>query len=263
MFTQSPRCARRRRRPEIGRTGGRLVFLAALLAAAPVQAEPGDSQIELFGGVGGGSFLVPVRSYRDIPFRTVVRQQYDYSCGSAAVATLLRHHYGVEVSEAEIFQAMYEVGDQARIREVGFSMLDMKNYLEARGFQADGFRITLDRLNEIGAPGIALITHDGYRHFVVIKGVEGDQVLVGDPTFGLMRVDRAEFESYWNGVVLAVRQAPAGFEEPVFDNADEWRPWTRPPIEMAPGAPSPAEILRELPPLYQITPEIVLTLPAS
>lgn len=93
--------------------------------------------------------------------------------------------------------------------------------------------------------------------------MEGDQVLVGDPTFGLMRVDRAEFESYWNGVLLAVREAPEGIGEPSFDDADEWRPWTHPPLEMAPGAQSDEGIRRELPPLYQITPEVVLGLPTS
>jgi hypothetical protein len=87
-----------------------------------------------FHGEAGGSYSVSVTSWRDIPFRTVVRQQYDYSCGSAALATLLHFHYGLRVGESDVFQAMYAVGDQARIQEVGFSMLDMKSYLEQRGF---------------------------------------------------------------------------------------------------------------------------------
>lgn len=236
----------RRRLGQLALGGGALLFAAG--AATPEAA----AQVRLNGQ--GGEFQVSVMSWRDIPFRTVVRQQYDYSCGSAALATLLRHHYGMHVGEAEIFQNMYEVGDQARIREVGFSMLDMKRYLESRGFRADGLRLSLDRLANIGQPMIALIQHDGYRHFVVIKGIDADgRVLVGDPTFGIQVYDRADFEAVWNGIVLAVRGAPEGVSAPIFNLASDWRPWSPRPFEMARGAPSPSDLLRELPSIYQIS----------
>src|SRR5690606_34611966 len=64
--------------------------------AAPAAAQVAISQ-------GGGNYSVQVISCRDIPFRTVVRQEYDYSCGSAALATLLRYHYGRDVAEREVF----------------------------------------------------------------------------------------------------------------------------------------------------------------
>ncbi|HAS63870.1 MAG TPA: bacteriocin resistance protein, partial [Vibrio sp.] len=32
-----------------------------------------------------GAFNVPVKSYKEILFGDVIRQQYDFSCGSAAV----------------------------------------------------------------------------------------------------------------------------------------------------------------------------------
>ena len=182
------------------------VALAAALGASVCLAGPGDAQVRTHGEAGG-SYSVSVTSWRDIPFRTVVRQQYDYSCGSAAVATMLRFHYGVSVNEGEVFQSMYERGDQARIRAVGFSMLDMRSYLETRGFHADGLRLSLDRLAELQIPAIALITHNNYRHFVVVKGVSADRVLVGDPTFGLQTYTREEFQAIWNGVAPSTRAA--------------------------------------------------------
>jgi predicted double-glycine peptidase len=217
-------------------------------------AAPAQAQVR-FHGEAGGSYTVQVTSWRDIPFRTVVRQQYDYSCGSAALATLLHFHYGVPVSEAEVFRAMYSVGDQARIREVGFSMLDMKSFLEQRGFRADGLRLSLDRLAALNLPAIALISRADYRHFVVVKGIQGDRVLVGDPTFGIQTYSRAEFQQMWNGVVLAVRHAPADADAPSFNRAEEWRPWAVAPISDVRGGPvSPSDLLRELPEIYQISP---------
>src|SRR5690606_32313285 len=89
--------------------------LALALAGGTLTAGPASAQAYFTGG--GGTFAVPVRSLRDIPFRTVVRQQFDYSCGSAALATLLHYHYGSPSTEAKVFKAMYEVGDQAKIQQ--------------------------------------------------------------------------------------------------------------------------------------------------
>lgn len=228
------------------------VVLAGAFACWLALSPPSQAQVR-FHGEAGGTYTVNVISWRDIPFRTVVRQQYDYSCGSAALATLLRFHYGVRVGETEIFRSMFERGDQARIRQVGFSMLDMRSYLEARGFRADGLRLSLDRLAALNMPVIALITRGNYRHFVVIKGVSGNRVLIGDPTFGLQTYSRADFQAVWNGVVLAIRQSPAGTQAPTFNSAEEWRPWAVAPVRMAPQAVSPSDLLREMPELYQIT----------
>lgn len=229
------------------------VVFALAIAAWGLIHSSSSAQVRTHGE-GGGHFNVAVMSWRDIPFRTVVRQQYDYSCGSAALATLLRYHYGLNVGEAEVFQAMFDHGDQARIRQVGFSMLDMRSYLETRGYGADGLRLSLDRLAELDIPVIALITHDSYRHFVVVKGVSGDRVLVGDPTFGLQTYTRAEFEAVWNGVVLAIRRPPQGAEAPAYNRAEEWRPWTAPPLEAAEGPVSPTDLMLGMRELYQITP---------
>lgn len=234
----------------LGRSGALLASAAIAWSALTLGAA---AQVRTHGEAGG-SFTVSVMSWRDIPFRTVVRQQFDYSCGSAAVATLLQHHYGIAVSEAEVFQAMYAGGDQARIQEVGFSMLDMRSYLQTRNFAADGLRLDLDRLASLRVPVIALITHDNYRHFVVVKGVSDTEVLVGDPTFGLQTYTREEFLEVWNGVVLAVREAPEAAAAPTFNDADEWRPWSVAPLSEARGPMSPTELTLSFRELYQITP---------
>jgi uncharacterized protein len=195
-----------------------------------------------------------VMSWRDIPFRSVVRQQFDYSCGSAAVATLLTYHYGAAVNEAAVFRAMWDVGDQARIQEVGFSMLDMKTYLDNAGYGSDGLRVDLDRIAAAGVPAIALIVRDGYRHFVVIKGLTETEVLLGDPTLGLRTLPRVEFEAQWNGIVLVVRRPPAAASPPVFNAPDEWGPWAAIDYTATRGPRTPQEIDLALSPLYQISP---------
>lgn len=129
-------------------------------------------------GLGGSSTNVRSMSIAEQKFAQVIRQQFDFSCGSAALATLLTFHYEDPIDELEAFDVMYANGDQARIAEAGFSLLDMKRFLESRGYQADGYSASLDRLIDAGIPAIALINYRGYSHFVVVKGVRDGRVLV-------------------------------------------------------------------------------------
>lgn len=231
--------------------------LATCLAAAVATAlaAPARGQVR-FSGVAGQA-TVRVTSWRDIPFRTVVRQEYDYSCGSAALATLLTYSYGRPTTESDAFTSMYAAGDQAQIRRVGFSMLDMKRYLTAHGFAAEGYRLSLDELAEFDQPSIALVTIGPYRHFVVVKGISADQVLIGDPALGLKIVSRQDFARMWNGVILAI--APGkGAPSARFNQVSEWSPWVMPPTRWAVTPASVTQITRNLPPLYQITPVLVL-----
>ncbi|WP_254657687.1 C39 family peptidase, partial [Vibrio breoganii] len=108
------------------------------------------------------NYSVPVKSYKELVFGDVYRQQYDFSCGSAALASLLQFHYQKPAQEQEIFDAMYEQGDKDIISEQGFSLLDMKSYLKSVGLKADGFHISLEKLRKIGVPGITLVNFDGY-----------------------------------------------------------------------------------------------------
>lgn len=175
-----------------------LAVLAAMVAAAPAPAA------ETTLTFAGGTVTVPVVSLREARFKSVVRQEHDFSCGSAALATLLTHHYQRPTTEAQAFQSMFAAGDQQAIQRFGFSLADMQRYLATLGLRSDGYRVGLDKLAEVGVPAITLINTKGYNHFVVIKGVKGGDVLVGDPAMGLKAVPRAEFESMWQGVMFVI-----------------------------------------------------------
>jgi uncharacterized protein len=178
----------------------------------------------------GGTFSVPVLSLKEKRWTNVVRQQYDFSCGSAAVATLLTYHYETPIDEATVFEEMFVRGDQAKIRAEGFSMLDIKQFLDRRGLKADGFRMSLDKLAEIGVPAIVLINTGGYRHFVIIKGVEAKRILVADPAFGTTIWPRDRFDAAWGeGIILAAR---AGIEvaQENFGDIPDWQIRPKAPI---------------------------------
>lgn len=237
----------------------RRVSLILTVAVLGLQAPAARAQAMLTEG--GISYALPVTSLRDIPFRTVVRQQYDYSCGSAALATLLKYHYGVDVTEAETFKAMYAVGNQEQIRKVGFSLLDIKNYLAARGLEADGYRATFDQLIKINRPAIAVVTSGTYRHFVVVKGARDGKILIGDPATGLKAYTNAEFSKIWNGVIFAIHASPN--VKVAYNRAEEWTPYAVAPLGQPLGNDSLSGFTRELPPLYQVTAMITSPIPTN
>lgn len=179
--------------------------LALGLLAVPLGTATGQAANIQIPGFGGQGFFMSAKSLKEAKWDATIHQQYDYSCGSAAVATLLTYHYATPTAEAEVFRTMFQAGNQQKIRAQGFSMLDMKRYLDSKGLHSDGFRMTLDGLKKIGVPAITLVNTKGYRHFIVIKGVTATEVVVGDPAAGTTVVPRSLFEQIWNGEVLAAR----------------------------------------------------------
>ena len=199
---------------------------------------PGVQPAEL--ALGGARYAIPVRSMKALRFASTLRQQYDFSCGSAALATLLTNHYGTPVSESTVFEAMWAQGDQARIRREGFSLLDMQRYLASRGFQADGFRLPLGKLVEAGLPAIVLVTEKGYNHFVVIKGAADGRILLGDPSRGTRAMPRERFEAAWpTRLLFVIHTAPT---QPRFNLDDDWRAAPRAPLADAVARTAPAAV---------------------
>ena len=223
----------------------RLAAICVTLAAASLPAEC------LAGSVwfpsGGGFYNVPIKSVTERKFEEVVRQQYDFSCGSAALATLLTFHYAEPTTEQKAFGQMYEHGDKEKIAKVGFSLLDMKTYLGTQGYEADGYKSSLDTLRKAGVPAIALITVKGYQHFVVIKGIQDTEVLLGDPALGIKAVSRPEFEKMWSNGILFIIRNKSSTAQKYFNMDREWRSLARAPMGMALSQESLASVTLALP----------------
>lgn len=175
-------------------------------------------------------YSVPVKSYKEIVFGDVFRQQYDFSCGSAALASLLTYHYQTPSTEQDIFKSMYDKGDQEKIKEKGFSLLDMKKHLASVGLNSDGFQIDLQKIRKFGVPGITLVNFDGYMHFVVIRGMNDHSVILGDPSRGTMIMKYEEFQKYYQGIVLLIRnEAKKGRSS--FINDNKFALYNKSPVE--------------------------------
>jgi predicted double-glycine peptidase len=204
--------------------------ILALLMALSVFNTYADS-FNLNGIAGGGNYAVPVMSFAERRFKTVYKQKYDFSCGSATLASLLSFHYDDVVDEQTVFVDMYENGDKQKIQQQGFSMLDMKLYLERRGYVANGFKLTLDGLIEANAPAITIINNKGYLHFIIIKGISDGEVLVGDPAAGVKVFPRPDFEKMWENRILFLIHDKQTLADNHFQDKAEWALRTKAPLD--------------------------------
>ena len=169
----------------------------------------------------GQTYILHIATLKEVKYRDTIHQKYDFSCGSAAVATLLTYQYDFPVNEQVVFEQMYAHGDRRKINKEGFSLLDIKLYLASIGFDADGFHASLDQLQKSGLPAIALIEDRGYHHFVVIKGVRYGRVLVGDPARGTRAIALDHFNQLWKNGLLFVIHNRREFAR--FNSDRDWR----------------------------------------
>ncbi|MGQ4877920.1 C39 family peptidase [Billgrantia sp. LNSP4103-1] len=184
------------------RTFPRLLIATFFYATVcSVQAAP----TQFSGVVPGTTVTKEVQSMRERQYEHLVEQETDFSCGAAALATILKYAYGWdEVTEEDVLAGLMEVADTEQARTMGFSLLDLNHYVQKLGLRGRGYEIDAASLEEVSIPVIVLLDLDGYEHFVVMKKASGDRVYIGDPALGNQVMDRDEFEQAWNNVIFAV-----------------------------------------------------------
>ncbi|MBE2210847.1 MAG: C39 family peptidase [Xanthomonadaceae bacterium] len=173
-----------------------VILMAMVFMAAALPARADGNQ---FAGVlpNGPVLTKNVESMQAARYRNLVRQQTDYSCGAASLATILRYAYGLNVDETTVIEGMMGVADPAVVQERGFSLLDIKRYVETLGMRGRGYRVDEERLGTLRVPGLILMDVAGFRHFVVLKRIDDGLVEVGDPILGNRRIPMKEFLEAW------------------------------------------------------------------
>lgn len=180
------------------------LMLCSALCAFYLQPASAAPNMPLAVLPGGGMVFKPLQSMRERRFSDLVEQKTDFSCGAAAVATILNQAYGWDLSEADVIHGMLAVADEEQVRSQGFSMLDMKRYVISLGMRARGYRIESSQLKTVKIPVIVLIEVRGYKHFVVMQRTADNSVYVGDPVLGHKKLSMEEFTQGWNGIVFAL-----------------------------------------------------------
>ncbi|MBP7927970.1 C39 family peptidase [Patescibacteria group bacterium] len=134
-------------------------------------------------------------------YKNIIHQAYDYSCGSAALTTVLNGYLGRQFTEKQVMDGLLKFGEYDKIvQRRGFSMLDMKRLVTALGHPNNGFKGTLDELKKLDHPALVAIHYMNFKHFVVIKKYQDGRFFVADPALGNISFPEAKFDEVWDKV---------------------------------------------------------------
>lgn len=156
--------------------------LVALLAAAPARADmfPGEQ-------LNGQPVVNTWKALRD--FR-IVKQQLDYSCGAASMATILNEFYSMSVTEEDVLTRMGAT-DRSSFQQLA-------DVAPSYGVRAGGLMLSFDDLRQLKIPAIAYVQYRGEDHFTVIRGIRRDGVVhVADPSWGNRQLTAHQFRRMW------------------------------------------------------------------
>ncbi len=169
---------------------------------------------------GGERPTKRVKSFKELRQEGVVLQQLDYSCGAAAMATLLTSFFEDAVTEDQVIGFIFihgqtpEEGLKRYFRRKGFSLLDLKRFAQFRGYKAAGYKdMTLQDLMEQivhdKTPVLVPIKPYGYNHFVIVRAIQENRVFLADPAIGHTTMTIARFRDIWvDGIGFVVSKQP-------------------------------------------------------
>ena len=139
-----------------------------------------------------------VRPSSEFKHDRLEKQMYDFSCGSAALATLLNHYIGEDFDEMQVINGLLKYGDAKKIiKRRAFSLLDMKNFVNVLGYKGVGYKAEIEDMETLDMPCIIPLELYGYRHFVVFKDIYENHVFIADPSKGNISFTISDFKKKW------------------------------------------------------------------
>ncbi|WP_457644382.1 C39 family peptidase [Persephonella sp.] len=154
--------------------------------------------LQIGSSFGRISIRPVVKPISEIKRKNLIKQKLDFSCGSAAVATIFNFYLGEKITEEQVINGLFAVGNVKKIiKRKGFSLLDIKKFAQAMGYKASGYRTTLEGLVSLNRPAIVTLIIGKYKHFVVFKGVYKGRVFIADPSLGNTILSAEEFKKMW------------------------------------------------------------------
>ncbi|MBK1672241.1 peptidase C39 [Ectothiorhodospira shaposhnikovii] len=133
---------------------------------------------------------IAVRSWKQLRDDRIVKQELDYSCGAASLATLLNEFYGQNLTEIDLLKAMNKGDGRA-------SFEDMQQALPQFGFKAQGFAASWKQMTSLRIPVVVYLKHRKDDHFSVLRGISDDVVWLSDPSLGNRTFSRSQFLAMW------------------------------------------------------------------
>ncbi len=185
-------------------------FIGYIILMSLVSGVGVTQEATLRGSASSTHIAIQRHTWKELRDQYVIKQKKDYSCGAAALATLMIYYYGDDTSEKEILDLLkvqhkkLTKKERSRKKMSGFSLFDLKQVAQQKGYKAAGFKVKLEQLRLLAAPVLVYVEPMGYHHFSVLRGVVGDKVFLADPSRGNISMSAASFEDEYGGILFVL-----------------------------------------------------------
>jgi predicted double-glycine peptidase len=152
-------------------------------------------------------------SWQDLRESYVVMQQREYSCGAAAVSTIIQYYWDDPVTEYAILRHIVNKLSTEELKDRmknGLSMTDLRKGATELGYPSVIGTRTFDELYEVKVPLVVRLQKEKFKHFVVFRGIAGKHVYLADSIRGNITYTIPRFLEEWtDGAVLVVSKKDA------------------------------------------------------
>lgn len=152
-----------------------------------------------------------VKSWHERRRENVVMQSKDFSCGAAALATLLQHFWGDTITEERLLTELDKMLTQTEIADRitnGLTLTDLRRVAIRLKYQATIGKLEFSKLYESRVPVVVGVEVRDYKHFVVYRGTDGEYVYLADPARGNLRTPISQFVEQWQDNAVLVVAKP-------------------------------------------------------
>lgn len=193
-------------------------------------------------------------SVQELRTRGAVLQRHEYSCGAAALATLMGR-FGTKAEEVEVLKRVFGENlpktRDAKGAELlpALTMADLEKGAREYGFKVVSLQVKrtedLERVLDALQPVIARMTlYSEYHHFVVIHRLDEDWAWISDPAYGHVKLPKSQLFSAWESgerILLAISRVPFEAWKTREDRIYLRRQPKEPGLDAAPS-PAPGEL---------------------
>ncbi len=124
----------------------------------------------------------------------LVLQMENVECGAAALTAIMGYYKKIVPLE--------EVRSVCGVSRNGVKANNIIEAAHHYGFEADGYSMEIDDLDEMELP---FIVYWNFNHFLTVEGYSKDKFFLNDPDMGHRTISREEFDKAFTGIVLDIR----------------------------------------------------------
>jgi predicted double-glycine peptidase len=162
-----------------------------------------------------------ILSMKELREVDMIRQTHEYSCGAAALATLM-NMFGNKITEAEVLSSIFGdklpliIDKDGKLKLRALTLSDLEKSAHFFGFKVISVQVPNNRniiniLQSLKPAITRMYLYKTYLHFVVLRDINNEWVYISDPAYGNFKIPFTQFLKAWDAgdrILLTISKYP-------------------------------------------------------